>query len=842
MIETLLLLPSFLALPTAPQPAVKPASPAALQERTDYSRILGERVQRASELSVDEIWTEVGRRRALVGAGDPEELDAAIDSLLSGEDELGPKGALLLAGLRIQGYEEDVDWGLIAERLTPLIGLDDEVSLGAVSLFSDPNLRNRLGEDRREELSERLIELAEDGDRPPELRVEAAVSAHRVGTGRRMARAQKVLESFRGSADPELHAEGVLGLGRIGLILDIEAELGRLTRLPGEHGQLAAALLEQEEIRRVLQRRINVAMQGLDLSGDSASSEDLDRVERVLQTARQLHLEGHLHSRADLIDAALEGMLQSLDQHSSYFSSGDFKKFEQELEAEYGGIGAYVQEDPDDGLFTITRPIYSGPAYRAKLGTDDKIVRIEDWPTVGKEVDEIIKKLKGRPGTQVKLYVWRRGMDPGLIERPTEDMAVELEREQIKIPPVHSEVLPGEIGVVELSTFSRVAAAELRERIQAMLKQGVRALVLDLRYNTGGLLNEAVAVSELFLPKGSKIVSTENRAGRSRAYGTEADPLLPADMPLVVLVNKYSASASEIVSGALQDHNRATLIGQRTYGKGSVQNLLRLPGTQDDEFEDENSNYRRDNWEAITKDHNGNGEFDFAPRLKLTVERYLLPSGRSIHRELDEEGNVESPGGVEPDKKVDQRRLEAWRLQEMYDLVQKDHTIRDWVRDSFAQNRKLYEQLAYCDMGDPNSYPGFDELYESLDTVLSEEDVRYLLRREVRRLVQDVRGEAFPQGDFEDDPQLQAALRQALAELGESPANVPEYAATFPPEEEAGSDGESSTIAKGPNYAEQREELEKALSLIAEARDSDGSLSGEGLRELSEILSRLKRN
>jgi hypothetical protein len=266
--------------------------------------------------------------------------------------------------------------------------------------------------------------------------------------------------------------------------------------------------------------------------------------------------------------------------------------------------------------------------------------------------------------------------------------------------------------------------------------------------------------------------------------------------------------------------------------------LIRVPDQPEDEFEDENGNQRWDNWEPITKDWNGNGEFDFAPYIKLTIERYLLPSGRSIHREIDAEGNVLSPGGIEPDQDVPAERIAAWRLQEMVEL-RNSGKLREWVRTAFDQNRDVFEHLAISDNKDPHAYPGFAEFYSGLGTALSEEDVRFLVRIEARRLVQDLRGVAFTQGDYEDDLQLQAAIRTILAKLGSKVEDVPEFARVFeaqpdePPREGVEvADGQTRDPAS----------IEKALSLIAEARGEGGKISDADLQELTEILSKLKKN
>ncbi len=809
------------------------------QDSIDLEQVLRERASQAESMSREELWAEVGRRSLLAELGGGEALDATLDRLLRVTEGIAPRGVLFLCGLRASGTE--ADWKLIDQRLQPLLDHSDkEVVLAAAELYATAEpalLKEQIAEKPLDDLSKKLAELAADGSLAPELRVEAAVGAARLGEGN----PRKILQGFQRSPDPDLHALGVLGMARIGLTDDIEGDLVALTSSPGRVGVLARALQAQLEIRRTYQRRVDLALRSrsdLSSTATGAAGSDLARVDRAIEVVQQHHIEGDLHDRDELIDAALDGMLQSMDQHSSYFSSDDYKKFEQDLEAEYGGIGAYVGTDPADGIFTITRPIYSGPAYRAHLMTDDKIVRIDDWPTLGQNVDDIIKRLKGRPGTSVKLYVWRHGMDTSLIDRPTEDMSVVLKREQITIPPVQAEILPGDIGLVELTTFSRVAAKELAKPIQEMLRQGVKGLVLDLRNNTGGLLDEAVEVANLFLPRNTRVVSTEGRTGNAKPYETRQQPIVPGEVPVVVLVNRFTASAAEIVSGSLQDHDRAALVGQRTYGKGSVQRLIALPGQPEDEYEDENGKQRWDNWEAITKDWNGNGEYDFAPYLKLTIERYLLPTGRSIHREVDAEGNVLSAGGVEPDMDVAGEKIAAWRLQEMFAL-RKTGKLRDWVRSTYEANKELFEKLAASDGKDPHAYPGFAEFYAGLETPLSEDDVRYLVRIEARRLVQDDRGEAFPQGDYEDDLQLQAAIRELLAKLGKTVDDVPEYARVF---ESLPDVGPREPLDLSALEGKSPADIEKALSLIAEARGEGGKISSESLQELTQILEGLRRN
>ncbi|MBL6756039.1 MAG: S41 family peptidase [Planctomycetes bacterium] len=829
--SALLCLPALLG--PAPQPALAPvpvARPAAPQDEVDA--ILDDRLEAIRAMDAGGIWREAAR----VGGLLDEELGAAMDATVDARLRAGekdPRRLLFLVSLRLDG--DDVDHGLVATAATGALDAEDpDLARAAADLLGAiaPEISDR---DAKGEAADKLLQRA-GGKGDIELRVACAIAATRLGRGSQIASARRVLASFLESSDPNLRAAGALGFAEIGAVEEVdgvEDELSRLSQLPGESGRLARAYLEQLRQDRFYEsrlRRMRREEGNRRLGGEMPN--DLARIERLIALIQELHLEGDTVDREALLEAAMQGMLKRLDRHSSYFSSESYEKFEQDLEAEYGGIGAYVQNDPDDGLFTITRPIYSGPAYRAGLGTDDKIVRIGDWPTVGEPTDEVIKRLKGKPGTDVDLYIWRRGMDAGLIDRPTDLMKVSVERAQISIPSVHSQLLPGDIGLVELQTFSRNAAQDVNEAIRKLTlesgKDKLNGVILDLRNNTGGLLTQAREVADLFLPEKQTVVKTESRFRDAKVFKTRMPAIVSEDIPVAVLINRFSASASEIVSGALQDLGRATLVGQRSFGKGSVQSLIPLAPERDDEYGDENRNGRRDNWEPITRDYDGDGEFDYAPRIKLTIERYLLPLGRSIHRELDEDGNILSAGGVSPDIEVEPLRRESWRLLEMR-RIQDTRALREWALERFDEDPETMGRLAYCDFDDPELYPGFDDLYASLDTSLSEEDIRFLLRIDVRRRFQDLRGSALPMGDFAEDLQLQAAIEEVLAKRDQSPDGIAEYKTTFVDRE-----AEGDRVASAPSRV-RSPELARARELMAPT-EGGGTLSPESMAELREIL------
>ena len=822
------------ATSSEPAPVRRALSPAGMDE---VEEILSERIAQLKTMTPSEIWREASRVSGLLGDDFGAELDATVDAKMKSKG-LSDRARLFLATMRLDG--DDVNYAAVAEAVRPVIKTKDhDISGAAIELLGSiaPDINDR---DLKKEVAAELVSKAQSPAIPVDLRVSAALGARELGSGAQIAAARRVLGELLDSSDPNLRAAGALGFAQMGTIEEVdgvETELNRLGKLPGEDGRLARAFLAQlrqtryydSSLRRIRDTRPEAVGNDLPV--------DFQRLSTLIETIQEAHLDGEDATREELMEAAMQGMLGSLDRHSSYFSSEGYAKFEQDMRGEYGGIGAYVQNDPDDNLFTITRPIYSGPAYKAGLSTDDKIIRIDEWPTIGESTDNIIKRLKGRPGTDVRLYIWRSDMDPQLIERPTEDMVVVVKRAQISIPSVSSQLLPGDIALVELSGFVNRAALDVRDAIRELKAQSksgeLNGVILDLRNNTGGLLNQAAAVADIFLPPGKKVVSTESRIFQKQVFNTKTKPEIPMDTPVTVLINRFSASASEIVAGALQDHGRAKLVGVRSFGKGSVQRLIPMPGELQDAYADENRNGRRDNWEPITKDHDGDGEFDFAPRVKLTIERYRLPMGRSIHRELDEEGNIESMGGIPPDVEVASIRREQWRLREMR-RVQQTRKLRAWVTERFDRNKELFEDLAYNDYDDPARYPGFADLYAELDTPLTHEDVRFLLRMEVRRRVQDTRGTAFPFGDFTEDIQLQAAIEEILSGKGMKVSDIDEFAKTF--DDRTPKDG--TEVATGPPLAPSEIKVQRALALIAATESAP--LTKEGAAELRTLLDDLK--
>ncbi len=611
---------------------------------------------------------------------------------------------------------------------------------------------------------------------PPERRVEVARTLYKVSDVRSQAVPRRVLLDALASEDAEIRAQAALALAELKQYADARPALRALVSDPGPRGQLARAYLEiddkiQEHSNQLYSEseRLDLAQLETPAAPAGRGEGSLDVLEELIEQVQRHHLLGEQlqgsKGRERLITAAARGLLASLDPHSTYFPSKEFERWILELRRNYAGIGAYV--DTVDDIFTITRPIYSGPAAKAGLLSGDKVLKVDGWETHDQTNDEIIRRLKGEPGTEVTISVHRDGW-PELRD-------FVLTREAIHIDSVHSQLLPGGIGYVELVGFAEDTTQELLRALQEFKPQGLKGLILDLRNNTGGYLDEAVRVASVFLPPGELVAYTEGRGVARRDYlATRLE--LRYDGPVVVLVNERSASASEIVAGALQDTHRAVIIGEKTFGKGSVQQAMALHSRPGDPLtKDYNQNGVYDPDDSFL-DANGDGVYSYPVNVKLTNARYYLPSGRSIHTELDlEDGRVLHPGGVTPDRLVDLVTLRPWENAEIarhYDRLYKSRPegskfkdpIDAYIEARFEQHKELFFELAEADGRDLNRYPDAEVLRQSFaDARLPDDTVRRLVRAAVRDRVADERRRIFPGGflfgDWQEDSQLQEAIR-----------------------------------------------------------------------------------
>jgi carboxyl-terminal processing protease len=293
----------------------------------------------------------------------------------------------------------------------------------------------------------------------------------------------------------------------------------------------------------------------------------------------------------ELTDAAISGMRTVLDPHTAIFNPKDFGDLKVQTEGKFGGLG--IQIAMRDGILTVMSPIPGTPAERVGIKAGDRIVKIDGVKTLGLEIDEAVDKMRGKPKTDVTISIWREGF--------VEAVDYKITREEIivhSVPYYGMTQEPG-VGYIKLVQFQKNTASEMANAIQKLQAQGMKKLILDLRQNPGGLLDQAIAVSELFLKKGQLIVSTKGRNQQSEARSS-TDPLVDPNLAIAVLVNEGSASAAEIVSGALQDWDRAVILGKTSFGKGSVQSIMDL-------------------------DNNGYA-------MKMTTAFYYLPQGRCVNR------------------------------------------------------------------------------------------------------------------------------------------------------------------------------------------------------------------
>lgn len=291
-----------------------------------------------------------------------------------------------------------------------------------------------------------------------------------------------------------------------------------------------------------------------------------------------------------LITNAIRGMVSGLDPHSAFFTPDEYKEFQVETTGSFGGLG--IELGIIDNYPGIISPIEDTPAWRIGLKAGDKIVAIEGKPTNGMTLMDAVKKLRGKPGTQVTISIMREGF--------TKPRDYTITRENINIKSVKYEVLDGNIAYIRIVQFQERTSADLRAALDAIVKKtngNIKGIILDLRNDPGGLLSKSVEVADDFIDDGIIVYTKGRVSGSDITFTAKKEGTLPDDIPMVVLVNGGSASASEIVAGALKDHKRAILVGEKTYGKGSVQTIMPLP--------------------------DGSG-------LKITTAKYFTPNGISI--------------------------------------------------------------------------------------------------------------------------------------------------------------------------------------------------------------------
>lgn len=363
---------------------------------------------------------------------------------------------------------------------------------------------------------------------------------------------------------------------------------------------------------------------------DPDTYEMLNLFGEVLEQTKAVYVEDV--SDKKLIESAINGMLTSLDPHSSYLDAESFKYMNEQTKGKFGGLG--IEVTMDNGLVKVVSPIDDTPAFKAGLKAGDYITHIDGETVIGLTLNEAVSKLRGKIGTRVKLSVRRVNAKP---------FDVTIKRSEIKIKSVKTEIKNDDILYIRISSFAEDNDKSIEKAVndaQKKLKNKLSGVVIDVRNNPGGLLDQAVNVSDLFLDKG-EIVSTRSRNEEDTVKYSAQEGDIVKGLPIVVIINEGSASASEILAGALQDHHRAVILGEKSFGKGSVQTVMPL------------------------------GEFG---AMRITTARYYTPSGRSIQAK-----------GIEPDVVVKPAKLE---LLESYGLNITEAELKGALKNEEDQDKK----------------------------------------------------------------------------------------------------------------------------------------------------------
>ncbi len=323
-----------------------------------------------------------------------------------------------------------------------------------------------------------------------------------------------------------------------------------------------------------------------------------------------------------LIESAIDGMLEETDPHTVYFTPDEFERFSTDTKGEFGGLGISIDKKGD--YITVVSPIEGTPAYRMGILSGDKIVKVDGESIVGLATNESIKLMRGEPGTKVVITILRPGVEG--------ELDFEIIRDIIKVKSIpYAFTLKDGIGYIRIRQFNANTTKELREKLDELEAEGIRGLLIDLRFNPGGLLNEAINTVNEFVGKNKRVVFTKGRTKQTNLEYFTKYNRMRSGYPIVALINAGSASAAEIFAGSLQDWDRGLVVGKTSFGKGSVQRLFPLS--------------------------NGNG-------IKVTTAKYYINSGRCIHKELNDK--------LLKDKRVQNGEISREEIEEMEDEAEKE--------------------------------------------------------------------------------------------------------------------------------------------------------------------------
>jgi len=452
----------------------------------------------------------------------------------------------------------------------------------------------------------------------------------------------------------------------------------------------------------------------------------------ILLDIQQNYVDDNRIDPKKLIEAAASGIATALDRHCSYMGVEETRRSNERFSGNYVGLGAIVSKTAS-GTVLIESVFFGAPAYKAGIRSGDQIIKVGEMSTVDFTLNENVEMMRGKENTEVIIKVFRKGWDKAV------DYVIN--RQRIDTPTLFVEEMPGGIVYAKLTSFIATSDEDLLREIENMKRkmatrgQEMKGVILDLRDNGGGYLSTAVNICDAFLPKNKLIVYSEGRNSPKEEYFSKSEDVF-SDLPLTIIVNKGSASASEIVSGCMRDHDRATLVGERTFGKGSVQNLYPLDSMGGDAM------------------------------LRMTIAYYYLPKGECVHRRP---GNL---GGVSPDVVITREEETSDVVKELSRL-NKEKVFTKYINDNLATDVPLMVKLA-VEESDIKHYPNFDAWFLGLKTTLSQEKVLRELRLKVRVRAGEERGRYFL-ADWYSDKYLQAAVLELAKESDIDLKKVVEY-------------------------------------------------------------------